>query len=611
MKTFIRILGFAKPIGRYMIPYMILSILSIIFSVLNYSTLIPVLNLFFGEGANNAVVPAKLPEFSYSMNYLKDVFDYYVGHARVEHGIFGALVGVCLLIIVSSLLTNAFKYAGTRLVNRMRTDVVRNIRKAIYEKILSLHIGFFTNERKGDLMSRLTNDVQEIEYSVLSTAVIFFRDPFQVIIWFAMLLLISWKLTLVSLIILPTMGGVIAFISKKLKKQSQQSQETLGSILSIIDESIGGLRVIKAFNAKDFIYEKFRKENDEYGKILKVSSHRRELASPLAEFLGVIIVCVIVLVGGSMVLSKELDPKLFLFFIVAFWNLSVPIKSITGSISQIQRAIVCGERIFAIIDTENPIKEKAGAKELKSFEHSITFDNVTFAYDREPVLLNIKLDLTKGKTIALVGPSGGGKSTLADLIPRFYDPAEGRVMIDGVDIKEYSLDSLRSHMGIVTQESILFNDSIYNNIAFGMEHVKLDDVIRAAKIANAHDFIMQTEHGYDTSIGDRGMKLSGGQRQRLSIARAVLKNPPVLILDEATSALDNESERLVQDALNKLMKDRTSIVIAHRLTTVQHADEIIVLGKGEIVERGTHQELIKLRGTYAKLYENAGEQGLQ
>jgi subfamily B ATP-binding cassette protein MsbA len=468
-----------------------------------------------------------------------------------------------------------------------------------------LHIGYFNDRRKGDLISRFTNDVAEVENAVVSSLKFVLKEPITIIVYFGVLFFISFKLTLFTLVLLPITGGVLAEIIKRLKKRAIQSQESLGRIVNILDETFGGMRIVKAFNARSFILKKIDDETSYHRKVNLSIARKNELASPVSETLGVIIVACILYYGGTLVLGKssELSAGAFITFLGLFAQILQPAKNFSNGITSVQKGTVSAQRIFEVIDTVSAIRNKPNAIILKAFNDSIEFKNVSFAYDKDHVLRNINLKIEKGKTIALVGPSGGGKSTLADLVPRFYDPASGEVRLDGVSVTDYDIESLRKQMGIVTQESILFNDSIFNNIAFGIENVKEDDVIRAAKIANAHDFIMQTENGYQTTIGERGSKLSGGQRQRISIARAVLKNPPILILDEATSALDSESERLVQDALFNLMKNRTSIVIAHRLSTIQHADEIVVIQNGEILERGKHQDLIGRNGLYRKLSE--------
>ena len=599
MKTYLRILSYARPIGLYSVQYAILALLTIFFGLLNYSFLMPTLDILFNQNMSSSI----------NNNDIGDIFrnliDNFTKTQIEDYGKGGALIAICLVFVISSFFTNFFKFFSMKIINRVRAEVVKRVRADIFNKITKLPIGFFTNERKGDLISRVTNDVQEVENSVVNTLTVVFRDPITIVIYFAVLFFISWKLTLITLVILPLSGIIISSISKRLKKQSSEGQESLGNILSIIDETISGLRVMLAFNASKYVSAKFDKENGRYARILRSMTNKRELSSPLSEFMGVTVVAVILWIGGNMVFSGEMKASEFFFYIISFYQILVPAKSISSSFSSIQRGLASAVRIFAVIDTDIAIKESQNPIKISEFKNEVSFHNVSFSYGNDDVLKNINLVIPNGKTIALVGPSGGGKSTLADLIPRFYDATSGDIKIDGINIKDYSLESLRGLMGIVTQESILFNDTIFNNIAFGKPHASEEEVMQAAKIANAHDFILQTENGYQTNIGDRGTKLSGGQRQRISIARAVLKNPPILILDEATSALDSESERLVQEALTNLMKNRTSIVIAHRLSTIQHADKIIVLRKGEIEEHGTHNELLEKGGLYKKLHGHA------
>jgi len=563
--------------------------------------LIPLLNVLFKQTPSK--IAEKPEEFSFTPDYLLDSFNYHFTSIIDQHGEKQALVFVCIIVLSSVLLTNVFRYLSSIISARIRLDVVKYLRMDVYNKVSHMHLGFFSSERKGDLISRITNDVQEVEASVLNSPKALLREPATIIFYFVALFIISYKLTFFTLLILPLAGGALGYIVKKLKRKAVQSQESLGRIVNILDETLGGMRIIKAFNARDYVEGKVDQETDYYRKVNLSYSYRRELGSPVSEFLGVGIVTVILYVGGSLVLDAEssLSASEFIAYLAIFSQIISPAKAFSQGISGVQKGIASGNRIFKVVDAVPAIQNMPGAKPVESFNESLEFDNVSFAYEKEPVLKNVSLKVSKGNTIALVGPSGGGKSTLADLIPRFYDPVEGAVKIDGKPIKEYEIDSVRKLMGIVTQESILFNDSIFNNIAFGIEDAKEEDVINAAKIANAHDFIMELEDGYNTNIGDRGLKLSGGQRQRVSIARAVMKNPPILILDEATSALDSESERLVQGALSNLMKNRTSIVIAHRLSTIQHADEIIVIQNGEIMERGTHDELVAKKGMYKKL----------
>ncbi|HYG19581.1 MAG TPA: ABC transporter ATP-binding protein, partial [Ohtaekwangia sp.] len=514
-----------------------------------------------------------------------------------------ALTFVCGMIIVFVFLSNMFRYMERMAASRMKVDVVKNMRMEIFDKVSRLHIGFFNDQRKGDLISRFTNDIGEVENAVVNSLKSVMKEPITMVVFIIVLFSISVPLTLFTLIVLPVTGTIIAEIIKRLRRKAKQSQEAMGRIVNILDETFSGMRVITAFNAQNFIFKRIDRETTYHRKVNLSISRKNELSSPLSEFLGVIIVAVIIYFGGQWVMDGELKPAAFMTFLVFYASMIQPAKNFSNGITSLQKGTIAAERIFSIVDTEPAIKNKPGAKPLESFKSDIEFRNVRFAYDREPVLQDVSLKISKGQTVALVGPSGGGKSTLADLVPRFYDPLAGEILVDGVALPDYDLESLRQQMGVVTQESILFNDTIFNNIAFSLEDAKEEDVIQAAKVANAHDFIMQFEDGYQTIIGERGSKLSGGQRQRLSIARAVLKNPAILILDEATSALDSESERLVQDALNKLMQNRTSIVIAHRLSTIQHADQIVVIQNGQVVETGKHDDLIRRDGLYRKLSE--------
>ncbi len=605
MKTYLRILQFAKPYSSFVPQYVVYTVLGIIFGLLNFTLLIPLLDVLFNtvgtdEAANMATVK---PSFTLTLDFFKSFFNYYFGQIILEHGRQGALLFVCLVIVSSVFLANLFKYLGFRVIGKMRAHVVQKIRHAIYQRITELHLGYFSNERKGDLMTRLTVDIQEVEGSVVNTLTVVVREPISIIAFFVVLFTMSVKLTLFTLILLPLSGLVIAGIAKRLKRKAQQGQESLSFILTIIDETLSGIRVIKAFNAEPYVLDKFHQQNSLYARIQRSIANKRDLASPFSEFMGVTVVAGLLYYGGSLVLNQQSDLSAseFIAYIVLFSQVLVPAKAMSASFSNIQRGLVSGDRILKVIDTPPAILDKPDAKVLPSFEHQIEFQNVSFGYGDRSVLQNINLTIEKGKTIALVGPSGGGKSTLADLVPRFYDPTAGAILVDGHDIRNYTTESVRDKMGIVTQESILFNDTIFNNIAFNKTDATEEEVIAAAKIANAHEFVVQTPQGYQTVIGDRGSRLSGGQRQRLSIARAILKNPPILILDEATSALDTESEKLVQEALTNLMKHRTSIVIANLLSTIQHADEFVVLQHLRIVEGGPHEELIQYNGLYAKL----------
>ena len=512
-------------------------------------------------------------------------------------GAWGALTFVCIVVVLSVFFSNVFRYLSLRLLAKVRARVIRNLRHDLYQRITELELGYFSGERKGDLMSRFTNDVQEVETSVVNTMTAVVKEPLTIIAYFVVLFAMSVKLTLFTLILLPISGGIIASIAKRLRRQAEMSQSTLGSMLSVIDETLGGIRVIKAFNAQGYIREKFEAQNDQYARTSRGIDNTRDLASPFSEFAGVAVVAGLLYFGGSLVLggSSELSAATFIGYIILFSQVLTPAKGLSSSFGNIQRGLVAGARVLTIIDTEPTVRDRPDATVLPPFEREIEMRGLQFSYGDTAVLFDINLSIKKGQTVALVGPSGGGKSTVADLLPRFYDPSGGQILIDGHDLRACTLHSVRDQMGIVTQDSILFNDTIFNNIRFNTEATEAE-VIEAAKIANAHDFILASPDGYQTVIGDRGGRLSGGQRQRLSIARAILRNPPILILDEATSALDTESEKLVQEALQRLMASRTSLVIAHRLSTVQHADAIVVLQHGRIVEQGTHEELSRREG---------------
>lgn len=606
MKIYFKILAFARPLNRFVPKYAVLAVFAVLFGLVNFTLLIPLLNVIFEKVEPKTIT--SLPSFNLSIEYASSVFDYYFYKIYSQYGQSGALQFVCAIIIISVFFANMFRYWSQRVLTNMRTYVIKNIRESLFKKITDLHVGYFHNQRKGDIMSSLSNDVNEIETSVVSSVQVVFREPLMIIGYIILLFTMSFKLTLFTLIVLPISGVVITTISRKLRKDAKTGQTLLGNILSIIEESISGIRIIKAFNAQAYVNKKFDEQNSKYRSVLKSMWNKRELASPISEFLGVGVVVLVILYGGQLVLENrsDLNASEFITYIILYSQILVPAKNISSALTNIQRGIASGERIFEILEHDVAIKEASDAIHIADFKNKIEYKNVSFQYADKKVLNTVNLSVEKGKMIALVGASGAGKSTMADLLPRFYDVTEGAIMIDGVDIRKVKLGDLNHLMGIVTQESILFNDSIFKNISFGNETATEEQVIEAAKIANAHEFIVKMENGYHTNIGDRGSKLSGGQRQRLSIARAVLKNPPILILDEATSALDTESERLVQEAIQNLMRNRTSVVIAHRLSTIQHADQIVVMQHGEIIEQGKHQELLALGGVYKRLFDMQG-----
>ncbi len=609
MKSFWRLLNYARPFHRFWPGYIILALLSVIFGVVNYTLISPVLNLLF-ESPSQAEVTAQMAtlaentkEFAFTKDWFIDTFQYYLDKVFLAHGALKALLFVCALLVGASMLSNLARYLSQTILVRMRTHIMKNIRTDLFRKVSTMDVGFYHTQQKGDILSRISNDVTEVQNGVADSFHMIFREPLLIIGFLSACFIISPRLTLMTLITIPISALVIGGITKKLKKKAVTTQSLMGRIVSHFDEAISGIRIIKGFNAQKYVQENFEETNIAHKKSSRKMLYRQQLAHPLSEFLGITIAAAVLMYAGWLQIGGKLGMSMstLMVYILCYWRVLEPAKNIANAYASIQRGMVSGERLFAILDAHNKITEKADAKTLNEFKTNIEYRNVNFSYGNTPVLKNISVNIPKGKMVALVGPSGAGKSTFADLLPRFYDVVGGQILIDGVDIRDYTLDSLTSVMGIVTQESILFNDSIYNNITFGMKNVKREDVIEAARIANALEFIEQMPQKFETNIGDRGENLSGGQRQRIAIARAVLKNPPILILDEATSALDTESERLVQDALYKLMQNRTSIVIAHRLSTIRYADDIIVLKEGEIVEEGNHDQLTAKGGIYAGL----------
>lgn len=603
MDTFKRLLAYAKPYRRFWPGYLILSIFSVIFGVVNYALIDPLLTVLFD--ADSVTKSASMPEFALTVDYFYSLFEYYLVKIIGDKSVLAGLLFVCFILIAASFLSNLTRFWSQKILVNMKTHIMKGIRRDLFNVITKLHIGYFHDQRKGDILSSVSNDVNEVQNSVAASFHIIFREPLLIIGFMAGLFYMSPKLTLVTLLTLPISALVIGGVSRKLKRGAVQTQSLLGRIISQFEEAISGARIIKAFNAQKYVRDNFERTNQEHKEISRSIFTRQELASPLSEFLGISVAVGVLFFGGWLQMKGELGMTLpeFVVYIAFYWRVLEPSKAIANAYANVQRGLVSGNRIFAILDVASEIKNRENPIPVKSFEEGIRFENVSFRYSQEPVLKNVSLEIKKGQMVAIVGPSGAGKSTMADLIPRFYDVTSGSITLDGKDIRDYNQKDLISLMGIVTQEAILFNDTIYNNITFGMENVTREEVENAARIANAEEFILAMEDGYDTNIGDRGAKLSGGQRQRIAIARAVLKNPPILILDEATSALDTESERLVQDALTKLMKNRTSIVIAHRLSTIQHADSIVVLQDGQIVEQGSHHQLLTNKGLYSHLCE--------
>jgi len=605
MKIYFRLLSFAKPIEKFAIPYVIATLLAILFGTLNLALLSPLFEILLK--ANNAALSTATSVKNEASSFdILGKFREFVNNSINTVGAEKTLAYVCIIIVCSVLLSNLFRYFSQRVMEDLRVHTLLNFRRKVFNNVMNLHVGYFSNEKKGDIISKVASDVQVVQFTVTNTLQVVFKEPATLIVYIVMLLLISVKLTLFSLLVIPVSGFIISKIVKRLKQQAKEAHESFAKMIGFLDEALGGIKIIKAFNASERIKDKFNQENVFYSNLTRKMVRRQQLGSPVSEFLGVLMVATIVWYGGTLILHNQQDALAasdFIAYIAIFSQVMRPAKALTDSFSGIHSGIAAGERVLGLIDTQPELTNKPEAKNLETFNQALELKNVSFAYGEKEILKNISLKIEKGKTIALVGPSGGGKSTLMDLIPRFYSPKEGKILIDGHDYEEITVESIRSKMGIVNQESFLFNDSIFNNIAFGKPDATEEEVVAAAKIANAHEFILNTENGYDTNVGDRGNKLSGGQRQRVCIARAVLANPPIMLLDEATSALDTESEKLVQEALNNLMQNRTSVVIAHRLSTIQHADQIVVIDKGQIVEQGNHTELLAKKGLYNRLIE--------
>ena len=599
MYYFFRIIKYIKPYTSYAILNVISNIVSVLFSLVSLTMIIPFLGILF-ETQEKVYNPQP---FSFNTESIKENFYAIISSVIDEKGKLEALLFICILVLITFFFRNLFRYSSLYFLTPIRNGIVHDLRTDLHKKIISLPLPFFTEKRKGDLTSRLTSDLVEIEWSIMSSLEMIFKDPLNIIIYLTTLIIISPQLTIFVVILLPLTGILIGVIGRSLKKSSDRGQNKMGDLLSIIDENISGLRIIKAFDAEHHINSNFERESRNYKKIMTKLLRKKDLSSPMSEFLSTIVLVIVMWFGGQLVLMGEgnLSAEEFIGYILIFSQIIPPAKSLTSSYYFIQKGSAAAQRIYEVLDTENQISDAVNPKRIKLLNTQIDFKNISFKYDNTEVLKNINFSIEKGKMIALVGQSGSGKSTLADLLARFYDLEKGKILIDNHEIKSIALTDLRRLMGIVSQESILFNDTIYNNIRLGKLDASKDEIINAAKVANAHQFILDSKNGYQTNIGDRGNKLSGGQKQRISIARAVLKNPEILILDEATSSLDTESEKLVQNALEKLMKARTSLVIAHRLSTIKNADEIIVLDKGVIVERGTHDDLISKNGHYKKL----------
>jgi subfamily B ATP-binding cassette protein MsbA len=601
MKTYLRLLSFARPIEKFAIPYIILTLLGVFFTTMQLVLLAPLMDTLFVKGVEN-VTPLTKPDDWYNITgYL----NYYAEQISINEGPFEALKIVCGITVLSVFLGNVFKYFSQRIIENLRIYTLLNIRKTVFNNVMNLHVGYFSNQRKGDIIAKIASDVGVVQFSVTGTLQVVFKEPLQLLAYVFILFSISFKLTIFAILVIPISAFVISKIVKRLKQQAAEAQHLFGLMISYLDEALSGIKIIKSFNATESIKDKFNSENVRFSELGRKMARRQQLGSPVSEFLGVAMVSSIVLYGGWLILNgqSDLTGSEFVAYIAIFSQVMRPAKAITESFSSIHSGIAAGERVLELIDEKPVISDAPDAKDVNSFNEAIKLENLSFSYPGRRVLDSINLTIPKGKTIALVGPSGGGKSTLMDLIPRFIEAESGRVTVDGLNVKDIKLESLWSLIGVVNQESMLFNDTIFNNIAFGVPNATYEEVENAARIANAHEFILQTENGYDSNIGDRGMKLSGGQKQRLCIARAVLKNPPVMLLDEATSALDTESEKLVQEALNNLMKNRTSLVIAHRLSTIQNADAIVVLEDGKIREQGTHQELMNTNGLYRRLID--------
>ena len=604
LKTYLRLLKFASPISKYAVPYFFTAALHALFNTATYALIIPILNTMFDKGFT--FVPTyQAPAVAFNEQALTDWLSY------IYTQIFGpeftmtrvlALLGV--VVVSVNMLSNLFRYLSAYTVECMRTTTLQRMRNDMFDNIIDMNVGYFSEQRKGDIISRITSDVMAVQFCITNTLQVAFREPFLIIGYLVLMLNISWELALFAVFFLPVVGVIIGGIVKRLRHPASRVQEQLGDMVSVLDESLSGIKIIKTYTATEYIRSKFHQINAELSRLMLWMARRQQLASPMSEFLGIAAVAVVLVFGGSLVTKGTMSAAGFIAFIAAFSQITRPVRAFIDQFANINQGVAAGERIFEVIDAKSHIVDATDAKPFEGIKSKIEFKNISFSYDSSrEILHDISFEINKGETVALVGASGGGKSTLSELMPRFYDPNSGQILIDGVPVTAFAQESLRARMSLVSQDTVLFNDTIYNNIALGKQGATEQEIVAAAKIANAHDFIVSASEGYNTNIGDRGAKLSGGQRQRLSIARAVLKNPEFLILDEATSALDTESEQLVQQALTRMLKGRTSVVIAHRLSTIQNADKIIVIDEGRIAEQGTHSELIERKGIYAKLIE--------